>query len=232
MWWILTKGRQAPWDAWWDGITGWLPWGPDLPLQYSLSVVKSPPPESMGLRQKKFKLGWPQSQEFLSPFSPVCSFPAFVLAPLVQPSWAQSLHLQQQQGVILLSRCKRNWRALVFLTEQHPRPGLIYNYFYKDQVLSRKKTNVLEARRQDPQRVGETWFLSSPAGPLPSCATGITGTPWPFAPGTPWSSDEPHMLPLTRGSSFSEMQLELGKLLWWRKGLPFTPAEMPAARLT
>lgn len=190
----------------------------------------------MGLKQEMFQLGWPQSQEFLS-----LSYLFAHSQPLsYHPGAAQlgtSLHLQQQ-CVILLSRHKRNQRALVFLAEQHSRPGLIYNDFYKDQVWSRKKTNALEARRQDPQRVGETWFLSSLAGPLACCATGITSIPWPFAPGTPWSCDETHMLPLTWGSSFSEtglfslMQLELGKLLWWCRGLPFTPAEMPAARLT
>lgn len=60
-----------------------------------------------------------------------------------------SLHLQQQCAV-LLSRHKKNRRVLVFLAEQHSRPGLVYNDFYKDQVCSRKKTNALEARRQDP----------------------------------------------------------------------------------
>lgn len=70
-----------------------------------------------------------------------------------------SLHLQQQCAV-LLSRRKRRQRVLVFLAEQHSRPGLIYNDFYKDQVCSRKKTNALEACRQDPQSlVRQTFHL-------------------------------------------------------------------------
>lgn len=166
---------------------------------------------------------WPEAGDVPARMTPKLgiSVPSLTCLPIPSlcpstPGAAQlgTLSLHLQQCVILLSRHKRNQRELLFLAEQHSRLGLIYNDFYKEQVWSRKKTNALEARRQQTQRVGGTWILSSLAGPLPCCATGITGIPWPFAPGTPWSCDETHML------LWLDLFLRLDYLAWcnWSLG--------------
>lgn len=59
----------------------------------------------------------------------------------------------------------------------------------------------------------------------------------PLLQGPPGAVNKPYLLPLPRRLTFSKTRLfslmlfELGELLWWRKGPPFSPAEMPAVRL-
>lgn len=81
-----------------------------------------------------------------------------------------------------------------------------------------------------------SFILSALAGPLSSCSPWITGIPGAFAPGSTGSHDQLYLLPLPQGLTLSKTKLfslkefELGKLLQWHKGPPFSPAEMPAIK--
>lgn len=148
-----------------------------------------------------------------------------------------SLHLLQQ-CLFCWADTRRIKELMYFWQNNVSRSGLIYNVFYEGPVWSRRKINAIEARRQDPQglMIQHTWFLSALSGPLSYNSAWITGMRCPFAPGSPETCDQPYMLLLPWGPTvsktrlFSLMQFELGKLLQWHKGPPFSPAEMPAVR--